>query len=178
MVGYGNQGEQRRATSVQTLNFSRPWASRRPYSEQSSDKVLEVNINRHKAYLCPSAEFPVRVCNANGEHFFNAKFVSGGPSRPEQITWDVHENGKSSGFVYLARVLFAVRISGANHIGRDAFLVVLRLPAVVVAHDRHVHLVQHLRRRTALFLRAPARDDALVTGETFTCKRPKACLNL
>lgn len=162
---------------MQTLNLSRPEASRRPHSEESSDKVFEVD-RRQRSYLYSSAEFPIRICNTNSERFLNAKFVSGGPSRLEQITLDVHENGKSSGFAYLARILFAVRISGTNHVGRDAFLVVLRFPAVVVAHDRHVHLVQHLRRRTSLFFRAPTRDDTLVTGETFTCKRPKACLNL
>lgn len=140
------QGERRRVTSMQTLNFTRPGASRRSQSEEFSDKIPDMN-RRHKSYLYTSVEFPVRAfVIQTASVFFKTKFVSGSPSHPVQITWDVHENGKSSGFVYLARVLFSVRISGANHVGRDAFLVVLRLPAVVVAHDRHVHLVQHLRR--------------------------------
>lgn len=78
------------------------------------------------------------------------------------VVGDVHWTAA----VTLARVLFAFRITGAHHVGRNALLVVFRLSAIVVAHDRHVHFVQYLRGRTSLFLRSPTGDDALVTGET------------
>lgn len=74
-------------------------------------------------------------------------------------------------YTYLARILFAFRVSRAYHVGSYPFLFVLGFPTIFVAHDRHVHLVQHLGRRTTLFPGPPAGDDSFVSGKTFSYKK-------
>lgn len=125
---------------------------------------MQLAIISHRVYPVRCRENrAARTQNFDVRWFFfgTIENASGGNAVGVRITHNIY---------YLARILFAFGISGAYHVGRDAFLVVFRLLAIVVAHDRHVHLVQYLRRGAALFFRSPAGDDALVTGETLTWK--------
>jgi len=68
----------------------------------------------------------------------------------------VHQSHERSAAVALARVLAARLVSRAYHVLRDQPACVVRLGAIFVVDDRHVHLPQMARRHAVLVQRAPA----------------------
>ena len=66
---------------------------------------------------------------------------------------------------YLARVLLALGIAGAQHVVGDPARAVVGLAAVLVAHDGHGDLVQDLVGAAARRAHPPARHDAVNARE-------------